>query len=92
MPEILRNLVVARFLLRLGIKIWLGGFELNLNDKIYDNNKEQKIGSRKRAFSGAFIFSQTSIFRLKSLLCLQISHLRKSLVHYGQISYNIYIL
>ena len=78
MPEFLRNLTVAEFLWRLGILIWLGAFRLDFNNEIYNNNREQpltmkadcnqKIGSRKRAFSGASIFSQISLFRLRDVL------------------------
>lgn len=103
MPEILRNLTVARFSWRLGIKMRVGKFKLDFdNSEICNNSKEQplaikadynqKIGSRKRVFSVVLVFSQTSIFRHRYWLCLQISHLRKRLVYFLILSYNISIL
>jgi len=43
MPEILRNLAIARFLLRLGMLIWLDEFRLDLINKLCNNTYEQPL-------------------------------------------------
>ena len=51
MPEILRNLAIAGFLCRLGIKIWLDEFNLVFDSEMCDNNQEQTI---KTAFKSNY--------------------------------------
>jgi len=40
MPEIVENLTIAKFLLLIGVSVWLGGFKLAFPNQMFYNNRE----------------------------------------------------